>query len=150
MKKVRYILMAVVALGYLLTACSGDEEEITFDQTAGEGIVGEYTGEWIQALDGDTTRAEGTLIFSKIEGDYLTQVTAVCSALNINLTSPANVSHTNVDNYAFVNNSTGNGFEATFFGRVSSENTANIKYTKTVKSGRFTKTFNFSFSGTKK
>jgi len=143
-------MMVVIALGCLLTSCSGDDEEITFDQTAGEGIVGEYTGEWIQALDGDTTRAEGTLSFSKIEGDYYTQVTAVCSGLNINLTSPANVSHANADNYAFVNNSTGNGFEAAFFGRVSSENKANIKYTKSVKSGRFTKTFNFLFSGTKK
>jgi len=150
MKKVRYIVMVVIALGCLFTACSGDEEVITFDQTAGEGIVGEYAGEWIQALDGDTTRAEGTLSFSKIEGDYLTQVTAVCSDLKINLTSKANVSHTNADNYAFVNNSNGNGFEAAFFGRVSSENKANIQYIKSVKSGRFTKTFNFSFSGTKK
>jgi hypothetical protein len=40
--------MAVIALGCLLAACSGDEEEITFDQTAGEGIVGKYIGEWIQ------------------------------------------------------------------------------------------------------
>jgi len=134
--------MAVIALGCLLAACSGDEEEITFDQTAGEGIVGEYIG--------DTTRAQGTLSFSKIEGDYLTQVTAVCPDLKIDLTSKANVSHTNADNYAFVNNSPGNGFEASFFGRVSSENKANIQYTKSVKSGRFTKTFNFSFSGTKK
>jgi hypothetical protein len=151
MKKIRYIMMVVIALGCLLTSCSGDDEEITFDQTAAEGIVGEYTGEWIQALEGDTTRGEGILTFSKIEGDYFTQVTAVCSALKINLTSPANVSHTNADNYAFVNNnSTGNGFEAAFFGRVYSESKANIRYSKSVKSGRFTKTFNFSFSGTKK
>lgn len=142
-------MMAVMALGCLLTACSGDEEEITFDQTASEGIVGEYTGVWIQALDGDTIRAEGTLSFTKIEGDYFTQVTAVCSDLTINLTSPANVSHANVDNYVYVNNNAGNGFGVAFFGRVSSDSTAYIKYIKEVKSGRFLKTFNFSFSGIK-
>lgn len=142
-------MIAVIALGVLFTACSGDDEVITFDQTAGEGIIGEYTGEWLRISEGDTARAEGTLSFTKIEGDYLTQVNAVCTTLEINLTSPANVSHANKDNYVFVNNNAGNGFETAFFGRVNSENTANIQYTKTVRVGRFTKTFNFSFSGTK-
>lgn len=149
MKKLRYILIAAIAFGGLLTSCSGDDQEVIFDQTAADGIVGEYTGEWMRVSEGDTTRAKGTLSFTKIEGDYLTQVTAVCSALEINLTSPANVSHTNIDNYAFVNNKLENGFAAAFFGRVTSENTADIQYSKTVKLGRLSKTYSFSFSGAK-
>ena len=146
--KLTYMFVALLAMCISFTSCNDDDTRV-FEVSAGEGIAGQYTGEWSKTLDGVTTTGVGTMIFtpSDLGGNYA-NITVKSTDLDIDMTSLANVTHAN-DDYVFTNTRDTNGFETSFMGRVFADGSATIYFQKTVKEGRKSYTYIFGFDGTR-
>ena len=132
--KLIYTLIAVFAT-VAFTACNDDNTTI-YEVSAGQGISGEYTGEWSKTLDGVTETAQGTMVFTTSDlGGNFANITVTSAALDIDMTSVVNVTHANGD-YIFTNTKDTNGFGTSFMGRVYADGSATIYFVKVVKSGR--------------
>lgn len=135
------------------TACSDDEDGVanpgtpTHPETETAGV---YTGTWSRSLlgseDAPVTEA-GTLTFEASDGAYVTKVTASCTPLKVDYSALANIT----PSYSYYNNvatSETNGFGVTFSGSIK-DGVATISFTKTVKEGRKTYNYNYTFEGRK-
>lgn len=149
MKKLLSSIFLFTALCLCLTACSDDDEESGRVSTNPEQeTAGTYVGTWTRELSGgETVTGQGTLTFVAATS-YVTTVTATCTDLSLDLESVANIVLAG-DNYAFSNMLATNGFGATFSGEITQESQASISFTKTVKEGRKSYVYNYSFTGTK-
>jgi len=135
------------------TACSDDEDGVANPGAPVHPEIetaGTYTGTWSRTLLGSTDdpkTAAGTLVLEASENAYVTKVTASCPDLAVDYSALANIT----PNYSFNNNvatSETNTFGVTFGGAVK-DNTATISFTKSVREGRKTYNYNYTFEGTK-
>lgn len=154
MKTIFKTMLLALAVSFTFAACSDDEDGVTNPGTPSNPEIesaGVYSGTWSRSLIGSADEpkaAEGTLTLAAGENAYITNVTAVCAELNVDYTSIANITPA----FAFYNNvatSAENGFGVTFNGKADGM-TATISFTKTVKEGRKTYNYKYSFEGTKK
>lgn len=153
MKNLLKTMFLAFAAYLVFTACSDDEDGVTNPGTPIHPeveVAGIYSGTWSRSLIGSTdepTTAAGTLTFEASENAYVTKVSATCTTLGIDYSALANITPT----YNFYNNvaaSTTNGFGVTFSGAIK-ESVATISFTKTVKEGRKTYNYTYSFEGKK-
>lgn len=150
MKKLLSGIFFLMSLGLCLTACSDDEEDNNAYSTTCPEIetAGTYTGTWTREEDGGgTTTATGTLTFEAGES-YVTTVTAKCDDINVDYQSVANIVFAG-NRYAYSNMRANNGFGAVFSGEITTDNVASISFTLTVKEGRKSYVYYYSFEGTK-
>lgn len=153
MEKILRNIFMVMALCCAFTACSDDDDDnaaSVMNQNASAETAGVYSGTWTRTLNSVPTEAQGTLTLTASDDVYITNVTATCAELDINLSSTANILGVN-NEYTFYNTYKDNGFaaETGFTGTVSSANEATISFRKVVREGRRTYTYDYTFKGTK-
>lgn len=151
MKKIFGIALLALSLGFGFTSCDDDDEPSAPSTPACEAAAGVYSGTWTRVLSGDTVTEKGTLTFEATDSTA-TVVTAKCDALSVDYSSAANITYAITNEgtgFIFTNGVTSNGFGATFSGRISPAGVATISYTKTVKEGRKSYTYKYSFEGNK-
>ncbi|MBD5266205.1 MAG: hypothetical protein K2M71_09695 [Duncaniella sp.] len=160
MNKILNLLLVTLVL--VLTSCR-DEPEIPDHGKKGnpeKETAGTYVGTWSKALrnsDDAPVEAQGSLILAATDESYVTVVTIDCASSEIGFNDKSNFSSTdcraNIINqsaqYVFYNVLNGNAFGTPFNGTVSFDGTATITFSKTIKEGRKTYTYDYTFSGTK-
>lgn len=153
MKTILKTMLLALAVSFTFAACTDDEDGVTNPGTPSNPEIesaGVYAGTWnCVELSGkeDPKNSTGTLTLAASDKAYITNVTAVCTELNVNYTSIANITPA----FAFYNNvatSSENGFGVTFSGRIDGDN-ATFSFTKTIKQGRVTKNYKYTFDGQK-
>jgi hypothetical protein len=148
MKKIFGIGLLALALGFGFTACSDEDEPAAPTTAACEASAGVYSGTWTRIQGTDTVYAQGSLTLEATENANVTTVTASCPEISVDCSSVANITHA-VPGFIFDNAVASNGFETTFSGRINGEGVATIAFSKTVKEGRKSYTYFYSFAGTK-
>lgn len=153
MKTILKTMLLALAVSFTFAACTDDEDGVTNPGTPSNPEIesaGVYAGTWSRSLIGSTDApktADGTLKLEATDNAYVTNVTAVCTDLNVNYASIANIT----PSFAFYNNvatSSGNGFGVTFSGKADGVS-ATLVFTKTVKEGRKTYNYKYVFEGQK-
>ncbi len=151
MKKILYLMMAVVALGFGFTAvsCNDDDDDVTFSTSPEVGSAGTYSGTYTMTEDGttDTTYAAGTVVLSA-ESAYISNVAFTSADLDLDVSSTANISHAN-DGYVFSNPSSSNGVGAAFSGRIDGNGTIETYFQLVVTVNRKAHTYIYIFNGSK-
>ena len=110
MKKIIFSLAAMLALSCSFISCGNDDDnDITFSTTPEKAAAGTYTGNWTITSDAETIEGSGTITIAPTSTPYNADITIEGSfsttALNVNATSIANISHAN-NGFVFNNNST--------------------------------------------
>ena len=155
MKKLFYICMACLAV-FGFASC---EPEGMVDNTPVSGhpeqdVAGVYVGTWTRILEKDTVSGEGTIILSA-DTTYVVNVeVSAVPAINLDaMTSVANIAQDSHYGTKFYNNSATNGFGTIFRGGTTNmdngEDELKISFIKTVKVGRKSYNYNYSFEGVK-
>lgn len=152
MKKIFKCLFLAAAMTLSLASC-GDEAEIPSTGPVAhpqEETVGTYTGTWSRQELGQETivTAPGSAVFSSTEANYVTNIVIKCDELSIDLESVANIS-VGGPGYMFHNTLATNGFGAIFSGTVSKAGEVTLSFKKTVKEGRKSYTYTYTFNGSK-
>ena len=162
MKNILTILFVAFAISFSLSSCRDnagipDHGPVTHPQ---EDVQGTYKGEWTRSEVGsDVILSDaGSLVFSPSEYNYVTSITASSESLDLDvsstvvdltITSLANITP-GAEGYIFNNTETVNGFGAAFSGSIKkSDNTVWLSFKKSVKSGIKTRTYTYTFNGTK-
>lgn len=156
MKKFLYTAFMFFAMGATFVACREDAETglnpAEVDEQA--QVAGTYEGEWMRVLDTDTIVEVGTLTLVPTDSAWCVDVIVSCPAIGLDdgLKSVANIAKEASYGFVFYNNSTENGLGANNFRgyvRYDADNNeiATINFVKTVKSGRKSYDYTFSFSG---
>lgn len=152
MKKLLYSLFAVLALGCAFTACSddNDDEVINYTTTPEKASAGTYSGTWtrILATDSVATSSPGEVVFAATDSIGATDITFTCSDFDLNATSVANVWNSG-RGFQFINNLKSNGLGTEFAGRITEDNKLTVGFTISIREGRATNTYYYSFEGTK-
>lgn len=135
--------------GLAFISCSDDDGDSAYYTTSPETeTAGTYSGTWTQIEDGgDTITASGTLTFTA-DSAYVTVVSAECTDLEISYESVANIVYAG-NRYVYSNMRSTNGFGTTFSGEISDSWVADINFSLTVKVGRKSYTYYYSFEGTR-
>ncbi|MCD8297194.1 MAG: hypothetical protein LUC88_06450 [Prevotella sp.] len=150
MKKILYLMMAVVALGFGFTAVScDDDDDVAFTVSPEEGAAATYVGTYTMVEDGttDTTYASGTVVITP-ESSYIANVAWQCADLDLDVASAANIAHAN-DGYVFSNASTSNGLGAAFSGRIDGSGNIETYFQLVVTVNRKAHTYIYVFEGTR-
>ena len=153
MKNLLYSLLAVLALGCGFTACSDDnaDEVINYSTTPEKASAGVYVGTWTRTLASDETAvqvADGEVTLAATDSLGVTDITFNCTDLSLNAISVANVWNSG-RGFQFVNNLKSNGLGTEFAGRISEDNQLTVAFTISIREGRSTNTYYYSFEGTK-
>lgn len=138
-------------LAFFLSACEKDAElpysgPVTHPQ---EEVKGTYSGDWSRQEVGkeDILYAKGTVTFSPAEDNYIAYVGVMCSDFNLDMTSIANIAP-GAQGYIFYNTSSTNGFETIFSGDIKKiDMSVDLSFKKTVKEGRKSYTYLYTFHG---
>lgn len=123
-------------------------------------IEGTYNGTWTKTQRGSTADpivVDGTLTFTATTDPYVATVKIACAGDALGFTDTksftSDESRTNVvkqsSQYMFYNTLATNGLGTTFNGTVSFGGEATITFSKSIKSGRKTYTYDFVFNGVK-
>lgn len=153
MKNIFKALFVAIAMTFSLSSCRDNAEipdhgPVVHPQV---DVQGTYNGDWTKSELG-TENVEtgiGSLVFTPSEENYVTNIQATCATLAIDQTSAANISPGG-EGYFFSNTLAENGFGAVFRGSVKkSDNTVWLSYKKTIKQGIKSRTYIFTFNGTK-
>ena len=153
MKNLLYSLLAVLALGSAFTACSDDnaDEVINYTTTPEKASAGIYAGTWTRTLASDETAVltgNGEVTLTATDSIGATDITFSCADLGLNATSVANVWNSG-RGFQFINNLKSNGLGTEFAGRISESNQLTVAFTISIREGRATNTYYYSFEGTK-
>lgn len=153
MKKILYVILGLALMGGSFTSCSDDKDgSETLPSNPAQDIAGTYTGTWTREAvsDGTTVTGSGTVTLTA-STNYTGEVSvAACSEVGLDaMSSVTNVQWNSSNTYRFFNYVTTNGLGMTFAGSVANATTMEWKFTKTVRSGRKTADYNYTFSGTK-
>lgn len=162
MKNILTVLFVALAMSFSLSSCRDNAEipdhgPVTHPQ---EEVQGTYNGEWTRSEVGvdEIISDHGTLVFSPSEYNYVTSITATSVSLDLDVsTKDVDLSMTTLANitpgaegYIFSNTQAVNGFGTVFSGSVKkSDNTVWLSFKKSVKSGIKTRTYTYTFNGTK-
>lgn len=152
MKKIIFSLAAMLALSCSFISCGNDDDnDITFSTTPEKAAAGTYTGNWTITSDAETVEGAGTITIAPTSTPYNADITIEGSfsttALNVNATSIANISHAN-NGFVFNNNAT-NPLGASFTGKIDDNGTIGVNFQKEVKVGRKQYKYNYVFWGKK-
>lgn len=153
MKNILKIFFVALAMTFSLSSCRDDagipdHGPVTHPQ---ENVQGTYNGEWTRSEIGsdELISGVGSLVFTPGEYNYVTSITAKCAELEIDMTSVANVTPGG-EGYFFTNTQAVNGFGAVFSGSIKkSDNTVWLSFKKTVKIGIKSRTYIYTFIGSK-
>lgn len=155
MKKILTGMFLLLSVGLGFTACSDDDDDNNkiYDTPPEVVTAGTYTGTWTRETDGvEPATANGTLTFTALSGEnaqtYVTNVKAECTELSLDKESVANITYAGTG-FLFSNMAVANGFGTKFNGTISADGVATIAFTLTVKEGRKTYVYNYSFEGKK-
>lgn len=155
MKKILFAALAFACVGFGFTACDDDDDDNTYIYSNPvEQVAGSYAGTWTRVLDKDTTVADGIVTIAShtdtINTKYIAEVT-VDKNTTVGLdamTSTANLVQAGQYGYSLLNVSQENGFATSFRGRVQDEQFT-LNFNRTVKVGRKSYVYSFTFVGTK-
>jgi hypothetical protein len=152
MKKIIFSLAAMLALSCSFISCGNDDDnDITFSTTPEKAAAGTYTGNWTITSDAETVEGSGTITIAPTSTPYNADITIEGSfsttALDVNATSIANISHAN-NGFVFNNNAT-NPLGASFTGKIDDNGTIGVNFQKEVKVGRKQYKYNYVFWGKK-
>lgn len=139
---------------FLVFACFGFaacSDEVGYIDPGAQGnpekeIQGTYTGTWTQEYNGEVTTAQGTVTFTPTDNAYVTNVEVSCPDFNIELKGIANVVNFEGGYKFFNQEASNNGFGVVFDGTVINKE-ASIKFTLSVRSGRYQYLYNYTFAG---
>lgn len=153
MKKILYVILGLALMGGSFVSCDDDDNGyISMPANPAQDIAGTYSGTWTREAvsDGATVTGNGTVTLTA-NSNYTGEVSvAACSEVGLSeMSSVTNVQWNSSNTYRFFNYVTTNGLGMTFAGSVANATTMEWKFTKTVRSGRKTADYNYTFSGTK-
>lgn len=154
MKKILYIILGLALIGGSFTSCSDDDNDgsVSIPANPAKDIAGTYSGTWtrVAVKDSATVTGSGTVTLTDSTA-YIGHVSvAACSEVGLSeMSSVTNVQWNASNTYRFFNYVTSNGLGMTFAGSVANATTMEWKFTKTVRSGRKTADYNYTFVGTK-
>lgn len=155
MKKLFFSLLALAAVSISFVSCKDDVDldlgPSHKDQPAA-AFVGTYNGTWTQQYTDTktneviTTTSSGSVTIASGENNNTAVITlANASDANINnLSSIANISWRN-DGVEIFNGLMTNGLGTPFMGEITENKSVNLKFAKTVRSGRSTLTMFYQF-----
>ena len=158
MKKLFYICMVACLAVFGFASC---EPEGLVDDTPVTGhpeqdAAGVYVGTWTQVLEGDTVASgvEGTITLTADTAYVVSVNVAAASAVSLKeMTSLANIAQDSHYGTKFYNNLATNGFGTLFRGatytNAEGKEELSLNFTLTVKSGRKSYPYNYSFVGVK-
>lgn len=161
MKAIYKSLFFSIALMFGMASCDKDELPPTGPQDNAEHlVVGTYVGEWTRVTDGtnETITGPGSITFSlyTYEGNEMNNVSEIkldSSTIDIGIedpkTSVCNITILSSGEFTYWNQTAGNPFGTTFYGKVSTDGVATMDYTKTVVEGRRQTKYYYSFIGSK-
>lgn len=141
MKKILFGLFAIMALAF--TSCKDEVELVDpgTPQNPEKDCAGVYTGTWTQTVDDVATTATGSVTITPTDSAYVCKVTISCPDFELAETAIANITPA----HTFFNTMT-TDIAASFYGSVNtSDETATINFLRTVKEGRKTTTYYYSF-----
>lgn len=138
-------------LALFLSACEKDAElaysgPVTHPQ---EEVKGTYNGEWTRQELGkeDILTSSGTVTFTPGEENYVAYIGVECAQFDLSMTSITNIAP-GAQGYIFYNTSSSNGFETIFRGDIKkADMSVDLSFKKTVKEGRKSYTYIYSFHG---
>lgn len=152
MKNLLYSLLAVLALGCGFTACSDDnaDEVINYSTTPEKASAGTYSGTWTRTLATDSVSSSyhGEVVLTATDSVGVTDITFTCSDIALDANSVANVWNSG-RGFQLINNLKSNGLGTEFAGRISEDNQLTVAFTISIREGRATNTYYYSFEGTK-
>ena len=151
MKNIFKILFPAIAMILSLASCDGDAEipdrgPVTNPQ---EMTKGTYTGDWSRQEFGteNFTYSSGTVELTPGDANYVTNISVSCPDFEIDLSAAANITPGG-QGYMFHNPIATNGFGAIFQGTIrESDMSLWLTFKKTVKEGRKTITYIYTFNG---
>ncbi len=148
MKKILYLMMAVVALSFAAVSCD-DDDDVAFTVSPEEGAAATYVGTYTMWEDGttDTTYVSGTVVITP-ERSYVANIAWQCADLDLDVASVANISHAN-DGYVFSNAETGNGIGSAFSGKIDGSGNIETYFQMVVTVNRKAHTYIYVFNGTR-
>lgn len=149
-------MFAVLTLGFTFVACGDDDDDevINYSTTAEQASAGTYSGTWTRIVEGteNTETGSGTITFSAGSATGVSNVNFECSAFSLSASSPANIWNSNYG-FQFVQqvseNNPANVLGVAFAGEITKEGVLTTGFTISVKSGRTTTKYNYSFVGNK-
>ena len=138
-------------LAFFLSACEKDAElpysgPVTHPQ---EEVKGTYSGDWSRQEVGkeDIVYGRGSVTFSPAEDNYVAYIDVACEDFSLNMRSITNIAP-GAQGYIFYNTSATNGFETIFSGDIKkADMSVDLSFKKTVKEGRKSYTYLYSFHG---
>lgn len=162
MNKILNRLFILTALVMALSSCK-DEAEIPGHGKPGnpeKEVAGTYVGTWTKTQrnsTADPVTAEGTLTLTATDEAYITVVKIGCESASMDFNNTSSFASTesraNIVNqsaqYVFYNVLTTNGLGTSFNGTVSFGGEATMTFAKTIRQGRVTYTYDYTFTGTK-
>lgn len=152
MKKIFKCLLLAAAMTVSFASCRDEAELPSTGPVAHpqEDTAGTYTGTWSRQEFGkeEITTATGSAVFTASQTNYVTNIAVTCADMNIALESAANITPGG-PGYMFHNSLAANGFGAVFSGTVSKAGEVNLSFKKSVKEGRKTYTYTYTFNGVK-
>ena len=141
----------MLALGLTFVACDDDDDDsFSSDSNPEVAAEGTYTGTWTRELDGEEESGTGTLTVTATDSSYCADITFYCADLDLDATSVANITYAgSTTTFKFYNTyADGNGLGASFSGMIE-DGTATASFTLTVKSGRKSYEYDYTFEGSK-
>lgn len=156
MKRITYLMTLAAIL--CLFGCKPEENRV-FDQTAGAGIAGTYTGKWSMVDDkNNASETVGTIVFSEIPGQaYQARLAIDASGIGYTGGCTVNVAHAG-DDYVYYNNvakellpadAPADAVVPQIQGRVSKDGATSFSFKLKTGVGRFTKTSTYTFTGSR-
>lgn len=154
MKKILFALFAVMAL--VLTSCKDKVEPVDPGTPTNpeKTLAGTYTGTWTRTLDGVTETGQGTIVIAPTDERYICTVTISCPSLDDSARPAINITGTDVANITparTVFNAFGDAekIAGVFSGKISEANELTMQFTRSIKEGRKTFTYSYTFEGVK-
>ena len=148
-----------VALALGMVSCDKDELPPTGPRDNAEILAaGTYVGAWTRVVDGtdQVETGSGTITFSVDKENYgnnVSVMTLTSDGIDIGIddpkTSVCNITKLSSGELTYWNQTASNPFGTTFYGNIGVDGVATMYYTKSVREGRKTTTYNYSFTGTK-
>ncbi len=153
MKKILFLIFAVLVLGFTFVACSDDDEKNPRVGTnPGGDAAGTYSGIYTRVLDEDTVTATGKVIITASDASaYSANIEFIADSAiwdNDQLVSSMNITYAN-DGFQFHNQSTANGMGTAFSGSIDAQGNINSYFKLTVRVGRVNNDYNYYFEGKK-
>lgn len=151
MKKILWL--SLILLTASITACH-DETYDCFSPTDGSNLpelamAGTYTGSFTRISAGDTTHAQGTMVFVPSDTAYCVNVTFLSTTFSLDVTCRLNCFARNNGVYGFETNDITNDLGSKIIGTISPEGDIMTNFVYKQRSGRKTVIFDYSFAGNK-